>query len=77
LSERICPQALCLSPSVPKGEVCLSPSVPKGEVCLSPSVPKEVCASEAALRSGPLTERNVSSGQRRRSNRPLFYGVLY
>ncbi len=34
-------------------------------------------AREAALRSRPSTERNEASGQRRRSNRPLFYGVLY
>ena len=34
-------------------------------------------AREAALRSRPSTERNEASGQRRRSNRPLFCGVLY
>ena len=28
-------------------------------------------------RAGTPTERNEASGRRRRSNRPLFYGVLY
>src|SRR5262245_3932111 len=34
-------------------------------------------AREAALRSRPSTERNEASGQRRRSNRALFYRGQY
>src|SRR5262245_17263648 len=34
-------------------------------------------AREAALRSRPSTERNEASGQRRRSNRALFYDGRY
>src|SRR6266545_1935113 len=68
LSERIWPQALCLSPSVPKGEVCAREAALRSRTRPPP---------EAGGRAGTPTERNEASGQRRRSNRPLFYGVLY
>ena len=68
LSERIWPQALCFPPSVPEGEVCAREAALRSRTRPPP---------EAGGRAGTPTERNEASGQRRRSNRALFYDEQY
>src|SRR5688572_6558603 len=55
----------------------LFPSVPRGGLPFPLGPRRGGCAREAALRSRPSTERNEASGQRRRSNRALFYEGQY